>query len=621
MSNWPTVVRYTERLATDDTGAPSPQTFDVSIPQTRDDAFDLISTINRLAATNHGQWKAAVRMYTATDWYVLGLFMSGAQRLDPFTGRPEMDCDFLWNFYREMQFDGDNLLDTSARGHHKTHIRAYVGATNIVVNDPNAVIALVAHEKLAASKHGIRTGLEWERNVELRTAWDDVFFADPKKDPECPLWNQEVGYTVKRTIASALPTLSWHGIENVPTGARVSLFIFDDLENESTVESDGQREKVLKRFASFKQLAGRMPRVWINGTYHHPNGLVAHINSSKMYRVRCHPAEDVTKPAPDIAALYDACNGRVQLRGEDRTVDLPPEIRNIRLDGAPVFLHPLEVALKRLDAMSTPNGLADYYRQNMGDPLAGEDKRFREEWVRRYPISPKEIADGAYLYFLVDASRGVNDPTFARVEACLPDGSIAWVDGLRKRIEPSDFGREIWMLMAKWEHVGVVKEVRFEIFGQATWDTHFMAYCEQVSHWPGGISSANVKCIGRNTKNRNREWMALQPLYKAGRRQFPEDGVLWVEDEKGHRIDLVRYYLDYELLKFPLPIYDDGLAADALLGEPEDHKKGIYALEFPETDEAAELRELKARRWTQRMGRHREYADRDSQHSWMEEGL
>lgn len=612
--NWPTSVRYLERLVLDADGQPT--AIDVEIPSTRQDAFDLMRTIDRLSREDPVLWKATVRMHTATDWFVLGLFMSGAQRLDPFTGRPEMDCDFLWNHYREMQFEGDNVLNKGARQHHKTHIRGYVGITNAVLVDPNEIVAFVAHQKAAAGKHCMRTGREWETNVELKAAWDDVFFADPKRDPDCPMWNQETGYTVKRTISAALPTLSWYAIEEVPVGARVSLFMFDDVETEATVESDNQREKVLGRFSSFQELAGRVPRVWINGTHFHPNGLIAHLERSKAYGVKNYPAEDTSRPAPDIARLFDECDGKLPLRDENRIVVLPPAVRDIRLDGAPVFLHPLELAWKRLRAMSMPGGLANYYMQNMGDSLAGQDKRLKKEWIRWYDLDPAEIAEGANIYVTIDASKGVNDPTFARVEACLVDGTIAWVGGLRKKIPPSEFGKEIYILLCQWEGLGTLKEVRIEIFGQATWDTHFTQYCETISHrWPGDIGPLNVKAIGRNKVNRTREWMALEPAYRNGKRLFPRQGI-WVEDENHQRINLVDYYIDFEYEKFPLPITDDGLASDALLFEPEDEGKGIFALEFPESDEAANLRDALAWRRARRRG---EFEDDGT--TWLSQGL
>jgi hypothetical protein len=619
VADFPRYVRYLERLT------PELGYIEVEQPQSRDDAFDLLATINRLAIDDPVSWKFTVRMHTATSWYMLGLFLSGAQRLDPFTGRPEMDCEFLWNFYHEMQYDGDGVLDKSARGHHKTHIRGYVGITSTVINDPNEIIAFIAHQKMSAAKHCNRTGKEWETNVELKAAWDDVFFADPKKDPDCSMWNQETGYTVKRSISAALPTLSWYAIEEVPVGARVSLFVFDDVETEATVESDHQREKILERFASFQELAGRVPRVWVNGTHFHPNGLIKHLESSGAFRVRCHAAEDLERQPPDIAKMYDECGGKLPLRDENRIVDLPPAIRDIRLDGYPVFLHPLEVAWKRLRALATPGGLANYYRQNMGDALAGQEKRFKEDWIRYYDCKPEQMAEGAFLYILVDPSKGIGDPTHARVEACRSDGTIAWVGGLRKKIAPSDFGKEMWQLGCLWEGFGTIKEYRFEEVAQSSWCAHFIAYCEARRHWPGNIGPGNVKEIGGRALNwgggsgqkRVREWLRLEPMYRNGKRIWPREGVLWAEDETGRRFDLMVQYREEEFKPFPMPMTDDGLDSDALLMAPDDPKRGVYALEFPESDEEAQMRELAAYRRGRRGAGREDGADGD----WMNEGL
>jgi hypothetical protein len=562
------------------------------------------------------------RQYSACCWYTLGLLLTGGQWVNPFTGRLAMDDDFLWNHFRRIQFEGQGKLNTSFRGSWKSHITIYVGATAKVLLNPNRVMAIAAHHKEAAAKHGNRLLIEWERNVELKTGWPDVFFWDPKRDAECPLWNQETGGTVRRTIWSVLPTISWWAIEHVPTGARVSDFFFDDLENEDTAESDEQRAKLLRRFQSFKKTGrGGFLSVHICATSHHPNGLVAHLEKSDMYGVMGYPAEDVEQPPPDIAALYDDCGGRIVDRETGETIELPRAVRDIRLDGAPAMHHPLELAMMRLDAMSTPDGLAEYYRHMMRDRLAGEDKRLKEEWIRWYDADPIELATGANIYIVVDASRGVNDPTFARVEACLADGTIAWVGGMRKKVDPLDFGKEMWLLGCQWESIGRIVEYRFEIFAQATWDTHFIQYCERTRHWPGGIGPNNVKSIGRNKTNRLREWMALSPLYRQGKRLFPRYGRMMVEDENGVRFDLVHYYVDKEYSQFPLPITDDGLAADALLGEPEDSKKGIYALEFPETDEERWVRETSGWRRGRGAGGAGLGGSEDSRNAWMQEGL
>lgn len=622
-SLWPRYVTYLERLAPGPDGQPTPVR--VEQPLSRSDAFDIIGTIHSLAQSGKfAEWQSLVRQYTATSYYMTNLFLSGGQRIDPFTGRIEADCDFLWHHAHEIQHNGESKVNTSFRGGWKSHFTIYVGATCKVVINPDRVMAIGSHQKDAAAKHGIRVMLEWENNVELKAAWPDVFFSDPKKDPECPLWNQETGCTVRRRIPSILPTLSWWAIEHVPTGARISDFFFTDLETEDTVETDDQRRKLLQRFSSFKKTAGRGTSTYIEATAHHANGLVTHLLKSPAYGHIFHPAEDLDHPeqAPDIAALYDACGGKIINRETGETKLLPPAIRDIRLEGPPTFHHPLELAMMRLDALDVPGGLDDYRRQMLGD-IIGSEKRLKLDWLRYYDVRPEQIAEGAYLYILVDPSKGIGDPTFARVEACLSDRTIAWVGGLRKKIAPSDFGKEIWLLGCLWEGIGIIKEFRFEEVAQSTWRAHFIAYCESRRHWPGNIGPDNVKEVGGRAINwgggsgqkRMREWLRLEPIYRNGKRLFPREGVMMTEDENGRRFDLMSYYRDHEYKMFPMPESDDGLDADALLTAPDDPKRGIFGIEFPESDEEADFRERVAQR---RDRRH--HLDTDGT-TWMSDGL
>lgn len=626
-SLWPTHVPYLERLAPDANGQPT--LIQVEQPLTRSDAFDLVDTIHRLASDgNFAEWQSLVRQYTATSYYVTNLFLSGGQRLDPFTGRIEADCDFLWHHLHEIQHEGEGKLNTSFRGSFKSHGTIYVGATCRIVINPDRVMAICSHQKDAAAKHGARLMLEWERNVELKAAWPDVFFDDPKRDPNCPLWNQETGCTVRRKIPSILPTLSWHAIEHIPTGARIGDFFFTDLETEDTVDTDEQRKKLLSRFSSFKKTAGRVVSIWIEATAHHANGLVANLKKSPAYGHICHTAEDLDRPdeAPDIAALYDACEGKIVNRETGEVKQLPVAVRDIRLEGPAVFHHPLELAMMRLDALDVPGGLDDYRRQMLGD-IVGSEKRLKLEWLRYFDAKPEQQAEGAFIYICVDPSKGIGDPTFARVEACRSDGTISWVGGLRKKIAPSDFGREMWLLGCLWEGIGIIKEYRFEEVAQSSWCAHFVAYCESRRHWPGNITHANVKEIGGRAMNwgggsgqkRMREWLRLEPMYRNGKRLWPRDGVMWAEDENGRRFDLMAQYRDEEYGLFPMPMTDDGLDSDALLMAPDDPKRGVYQLEFPESDEEANMRELAELRRTNRGQYHDSGQDDGTQ--WLNEGL
>lgn len=626
MVNWPAYVPYFERLALDASG--QPMLIQVEQPQSREDAFDIVATIDRASRTNLAEWQSLVRQYTATSYYVTNLFLSGGQRLDPFTGRIEADCDFLWNHAHEIQHEGEGKINTSFRGSFKSHFTIYVGATCKVVVNPERVMAIAAHQKDAAAKHGNRVMLEWERNVELQAAWPDVFYDNPKKNPDCPLWNQETGCTVRRKIPSVLPTLSWWAIEHVPTGSRIGDFFFDDLETEDTVESDDQRKKLLSRFSSFKKTAGRGVSIYVMATAHHPNGLVANLLKSPTYGHIFHAAEDLDRPddAPDIAALYDECGGQVTNRETGETRDLPVAVRTITLEGPPVFHHPLELAMMRLEANDVPSGLDDYRRQMLGD-IVGSEKRLKADWLRYYTVKPEQMAEGAFLYICVDPSKGIGDPTHARVEACRSDGTIVWVGGLCKKIAPSEFGKEMWLLGCQWEGFGTIKEYRFEEVAQSTWSAHFIAYCESRRHWPGNIGPANVKEIGGRAINwgggggqkRMREWLRLEPMYRNGKRLWPAEGLMMTEDENGRRFDLMAEYRDREYLPFPMPFTDNGLDSDALLMAPNDPKRGVWQLEFPETNEETEMRERAG--WRRGRSAAAGAGAEDHEDQWMEQGL
>lgn len=600
----PRYVRYVERLS------PGAEPVEVELCQSREDVFDLLVTLERLAGEDPIAWKAAARQATATDWYVLAMFLSGTQRLDPFTGRPEWDNDFHFNWIRESQFEGDNVIDKSGREHGKTSIRCYVGVTAEVIKNPELSVGIFSFEKAAAEKAGRRLKEEWSTNLELREIWDDVFWQDPEN--QSPLWSMEKGLIVKRRIVGATPTVGWYSILELPVGSRFGLGILDDCETEKTVSTEEMRKQTRERVQNAFNLGGRACRWWVNGTHHHSKGLIGDLERGGGWKVRCHKAEDESKPAPDIAKLFDECNGMLPVREESGSpIPLPPEVRNIRLAGAPVYLHPLECALKRLR-----QGRATYYMHNMGDPTAGQDRRFAAEWIRWYKSLPNEWARGANLYILIDPSKGVGDPTFARVEACKSDETISWVGGLRRRLSPSEFGPAIFQLAMEWAGIGTLIEIRVEEFAQSTWSHNLRTYFDSRNQHVCRI----VACSRHNTNNkesegRQREWAGLEPMYRLGKRVYPEAGIE-VFDHDGNRCNLVDYYLEHEYSLFPLPDTDDGLAADYLLavkkGKDEAGREIELDLEFPFSEEEAEVAARSMGRWNRR---HNSY---DNTTSWSE---
>lgn len=629
---FPSSVLYRERL----TGTEE----HVTVPANRNEAFELVAEIQGAAvphppdclscagleppeACPSWAWKLLFRKHVATSWYVMALMTSGAQRKDPFTGRVEIDCDFQFDFSRLMQFEGENLLDYSFRQAFKSFWRELVGVTVEMVNDPNLVAVIVAAEKdgsVSAARAGQRTMIEWETNLELKAAWPDVFYRDPVR--ESPTWIKAVGCRLRQSIYSVLPSLSWHGITTPPVGSRVGLYILTDIETKDTVSTREARDKSYNDFVQFLETAGRVPRIWINCTIHHPEGMVRRIIKDGIFQTRCITLENLDAPKdqiPDIAALCDEVGGFLPVRDENRRIPLPPRLREIKLDGVPRFLHPLEVANKRLLSMSEPGGIANYYMHNMGDPFRGAGTKMEKSWFRRYRAAPRDRAEGAWLYPVIDGSLGAGDPTWMMMWAALPDKTFSLVDSRRAMLSPSVFPRAVFEFCARWRDVGRIQHGRVENYAQAVYDHMIneelrrLGETSFVFHGIKGKASSNLNNQRRGGGNRIMEWSVIEPAARLGRLWLPEQGLV-EQDQFGMMYDPVAYLLDEEIGPFPSPKTDEGLACMRILLWPGDPAKGIPEVDFPEDLETRRVRLMEASMGPQEPV----YAGEDS---WMEEGL
>jgi len=549
------------------------ETVELTLPDTREEAKQLFAEIARLAEEDPVAWKAAVRMWTAADLYICGLFCSWWQRRDAWTGRLEVDCDFQFHFARWVQFESDDCLDYSARGCGKStwrHTRIF----QEIFRDPEVTIGIFSFDLQKGSrKHLVRWKAEAENNAVFKAAWDEVLWQNPRE--EGAFWSVENGCTVKRRGSHIVPTVSAYTfMKGLPTGARFSILFMDDVETEETVAADEQREKVKERFESALNLAGRSARKWIPGTFHHTAGLLNTL-IKKGWKSHCFAAEDVRRPAPDVEELYEKFGG---VR-PDTGADIPEGVREIRLAGKPVYLHALECAIKRFE-----QGNERYEQQSMGNPLSGVVHRFRREWVSdelRIRADFYDWCAGKFGYLLSDPSKGLRDPSVGLMLAADADRRLVVVDGFRKRLSPEEWAHHMYLLAVNWSNVMQVQQIRVEIFGQATWDTVLRQYFEKKRY--AGAPIFGVGEYRGSSANRNnapalmRAWMRLEPLFRTGRLRLP--GELLVTNEDGRTYDLIQYFLDVEYDLFPQPETDDILDCLSLLGIPEDKAPPIV---FPD---------------------------------------
>lgn len=542
---------------------------DVAQPETIDDALDIVADSERYAQEDRRKWKAHLRMYTATSLYVLGLMCSCGARLDPYTGRPEILNDWLFRYAQEVQADSDSVVDFTARRHWKSTWKTHLKAIQALFVDPNENIGLFSHELPAAVKHLIRNRDEMENNETLKAVWDDVLFASP--GDEARQWSLDNGLVVKRTINSQSPSMAAYTfMKKLPTGSRLGILIFDDCETEATVSNEKMRTKCIKTFRSALNLRGRAGRVWINGTFHHPAGLINTL-IKEGWKQRCHKAEDVIQPAPEIPETSPITGQPLEER-----------VRTQKLAGAPILLHPVECAEERANAKNS----GDYEMQMMGDPHSGQERKMQRSWVRRYTRDPQTWSDEKNLYIMVDPSKGKGDPTVALVFAASKDQKLSLVDGLRRKMGPSEFNQELSRLMLKWSSRGRLMQVRIEEFAQAQYAHYFQKHMEDhYGYCPAPVLGCGSNALNSTESGRLRDWNRLEPAFKFGTLLLPPEGSLWEVDGAGRMYDLVEYFLENEYDSFPLCLTDDILACFALLFEPEDK---VGPIQWPDGSEGSE---------------------------------
>lgn len=547
MSAWPSKVKFKDPT----TG----ETCEVRLPETREEAKRIVAEIQRLASIDPAACRSMVRMYTACDLYILGLLSSAADRLDPYTGKLEIDCDFQFEQSRDIQFDSDQVLDYGFRASWKTTWKIFLLTIQQLLNNPNEAIALMAHELQAAEDHLRRVKEELETNEILKIGWaPDILWRNPKE--EASQWAVASGIVIAgRKIVTPAPSFgAYTFVGKLPTGRRFGIIKFDDCETEATTESDTVNEKVKRRFRNALNLLGRGARIEMNGTFHAQNGLLAEL-LDQGWRGRCHPAEDRSKPAPDIEAAYDQLNGVDPATG----TKIPYQVRSMKLEGEPVFWHPIECAMKRWQ-----QGDDLYCQQNMGERRSGVSKTFKDEWFQWYEETPYERAEGKNLYVVLDPSRGLGDPSWCWVVTAEHDESIAIVDGFRKRLQPTDLDREMYLIITRWMNIGQIVGIRVEEYGQSTYSVYLGETLKRHRlDVPMPVRCATYK----SNKDMDRVWQRLEPPFRQGRVWFPRTGIR-TEDEGGRVMELIDTFRTVELAKFPDARYDDGVNSLGLMWEP-----------------------------------------------------
>lgn len=159
--------------------------------------------------------------------------------------------------------------------------------------------------------------------------------------------------------------------------------------------------------------------------------------------------------------------------------------------------------------------------------------------------------------------------------AIMPNGQQVLVDGMRRKVPPTQQDRDLVAMVHRWSSLGYVPQVRVEGYGQSTFHLAFRrALDDEGLHHVKVVkcmdTSTSIGLTSQSGKNsglaRSRPWVRLHGPFSKGEIMFPRS--MLVPDENGATYDLVRYFLEEEYSRFPANSKDDVWAALCLLHDP-----------------------------------------------------
>ncbi len=526
--------------------------------------YELNRQLAALKMRSESEWMDAVRWYGRNDlFYLLNFIMTNGLE----THAQYKDQLFHFHPYflekcrkTELHAIKGHGLDASGRGSSKSTIRSKAFPIMMILNYPDIAMIIFSAEKKLALKHAGYIRQELTENKKLKTWYSDILWQDPKKETmELGLpWSAEEGFTVKRTIPRKNATVEAHAaFGGGPVGSRPDMLLIDDLERSDSVTSEKNIKDLMDAFSETVSLVTptRIPHriIMISNTQFSEAGLV----KAKMIQ---YAEEDpdlvMATPMEDLSIPGDGPMGG--------TPNYP---------ATSAFLH---------DQYNEMQNKEEYaFQFALSFKVASS---FKEDAIVFFKEPVKEVAKNCVTYICIDASRGVYDPTGMWVWGIDPIGHKWWLDGVRRKLDPTkpEFITEIEMLLEKWQHNSQrVVQIRVDQLGNQPWAELIKSELMRrgVSIVPVIPCTSKGKNSGRFDNGKNeRIYQFWSPMLNRGEVHFPtpaSSGGIGIPyfDEEGKQHCLVDYFLKYEYGMFPRSKFDDMLDAGALIEEDKANKE------------------------------------------------
>lgn len=457
--------------------------------------------------------KQHLRTLYSTDLYALLRY--GLRRED-------VDHPWLFDRCREVQRGMDGYLDLWAREHYKSTIITFAGLIFRIINNPEITIGIFSHTKPIAKAFLKQIKLELEDNEHLRKVFDDVFWWNPKR--ESPKWTENEGIVVKRKGNPKECTIEAHGlVDGQPTSKHFGHLHYDDVVTKESVGTPEMMQKTTEAFELSDNLGTEGGSYSIIGTIYNYGDTYMQMRKRGVGKPRIYPCT------------------------HDGTEDFSPD--NC------VLMAPETLKAKRIK-----QGPITFGNQMRLDPKGDAAGSFKREWIMYFTneIEP-ENTDKLNKYILCDPAgekRKMNDWTSFWVVGLGPDNNYYGLDFIRDRMNLTERTNMLFWLHQLWKP----KAVGYEKYGKDSDISHIETEMEHRQYrFP-------IKALGGITSKPDRI-KRLIPVFEQKR--------MWIRRTKtytnyeGTTANIIEYFVENELLAFPVMEYDDALDCLARIVDPE----------------------------------------------------
>lgn len=407
----------------------------------------------------------------------------------------------------EVEEQNDQTLDIWAREHFKSTVITYGCDIQSILNNKEERVGILSGTRQIAKAFLRRIKITFESNELLKAIFDDVLYQNPEK--QSPKWSEDEGLIVKRKGVYNEATVEAWGMDNLPTGKHFTILNYDDLVDETTVNTPDQMKKLKKLFQLSDSLGVDIPgqtcKRRVIGTIYHYMDLNQELSESGDYFVRKYPAE---------------------------------------VDGEPVLMSKETLMRKR-----KTQGSYVYSCQMMLDPVAKDEQKFRPEWLTGtyYGNAPANVNK----VIIVDPANEKKPQSSYTVMVCLgidPLRDYFLLDMVRDKLKLN----ERWDVLKEFAQRNGCRKVYYEKNGMGAID---IQYHREKMQDEGIFFNIEPISNARETKESRIE--KLQPLFEFGRFHLPH--VLMYQDIEDKPRNLIHELINDEYVRFPFCVHYDML--------------------------------------------------------------